>query len=80
MVPCLACDVPTVVSTGGNRSGILSEAKSITITAGISEAIIREFHLTINFPQLREPFLQEKARKKGTGCALGWGQYPPGEQ
>lgn len=84
MVSCLACGVPTVVSTGGNHSGILRRAlftaKSIMITAGILEAIIREFHLTINFPQLWEPFLQEKARKKGTGCALGWGQYSPGEQ
>lgn len=78
MVSCLACSVLTMVSLGGNHGGILRRAlftaKSITITAGISEAIIREFHLTINFPQLWEPFLQEKARKKGTEeRILSWG-------
>lgn len=55
-------------------------AKSITITAGISEAIIREFHLTINFPQLWKLFLQEKARERRTGGVLGWGCSSPAEQ
>ena len=53
-------------------------AKSITVTAGISEAIIRGFHLTINFLQLRKLFLQETARKRRTELwtKLPWGSSP----